>query len=288
MSKPLFIWAGGKNKMLKHYSSLMPERVETYVEPFFGGGAMYIYIVKNYNPKNLYINDINSDIIRIYNSIKNNLDEFLIKLDVLSETYLPLDYEGRRSYFFDIRNQHAFDYENWSPAEEAATLYFLMKTGFNGVFQINQNTNNRYGTPAGLLNHKDKVYDLEVVKWWHCALQKTNILSMDYKDCLSSIHDKEDTFIFLDPPYRGSFTSYGQDFQDNEQEYLINFVKSAHKSLVFLCNRDVDDNFFEERLEDLQLEKFPITYTAGRRKKTETGFEAKKATEILIHNKFLL
>lgn len=284
MSKPLFIWAGGKNKMLKHYSSLMPEKVETYVEPFFGGGAMYIHIVKNYNPKNLYINDINSDIIRIYNCIKNNLDEFLSKLDVLCNTYLPLNYEGRRNYFFDIRNQHAFDYEKWSPAEEAATLYFLMKTGFNGVFQINQNTNNRYGTPAGLLNHKDKVYDIEVVKWWHAALQNTNILSMDYKECLKLIQDKEDTFIFLDPPYRGSFTSYGQDFQDNEQEYLINFVKFANKKLVFLCNRDIEDNFFEDRIGNLNMSKFPITYTAGRRLKTEEGNLAKKATEVLIYN----
>ncbi len=70
MSKPLFIWAGGKNKMLKHYLPIMPKQVDTYVEPFFGGGAMFIHIVENYKPKNLIINDVNKDIIRIYNSIK--------------------------------------------------------------------------------------------------------------------------------------------------------------------------------------------------------------------------
>ena len=284
MPKPLFIWAGGKNKMLKHYAQIMPERVETYVEPFFGGGAMYIHIVQNYKPKNLIINDINKDVIRIYECIKNDLDSFLVRLNFLCEKYLPMSYDDRRTFFFEIRHEHAFDYEKWTPAEESATLYFLMKTGFNGVFQINQNTNNRYGTPAGLLKQTDSVYNLEDVKWWNQALQITKIMSVDYKDCIKNIEDKPDTFIFLDPPYRGSFTSYGQDFPDQEQSYLVEFVKSKNDALVFLCNRDVGDSFFENQLENLNMEKFPITYTAGRRKKTDDGFEAKKATEILIYN----
>jgi hypothetical protein len=33
------------------------------------------------------------------------------------------------------------------------------------------------------------------------------------------------------------------------------------------------------------VDKFPVTYTAGRRKKTDEGFEAKPATELLIRNK---
>jgi DNA adenine methylase len=85
MSKPLFIWAGGKNKMLKHYLPIMPKQVDTYVEPFFGGGAMFCHIVQNYQPKKLVINDVNADIVRIYNSIKNNLPEFLFKLDSILE-----------------------------------------------------------------------------------------------------------------------------------------------------------------------------------------------------------
>ena len=30
--KPLFIWAGGKNKMLKHYKPFMPSEVKTYLK----------------------------------------------------------------------------------------------------------------------------------------------------------------------------------------------------------------------------------------------------------------
>ena len=285
MSKPLFIWAGGKNKMLKHYLPIMPKQVDTYVEPFFGGGAMFCHIVQNYQPKKLVINDVNADIVRIYNSIKNNLPEFLFKLDSYCNVYLPMNKEDRKKYYFEVRHEHAYDYDKWSEAEEAATLYFLMKTGFNGIFQINNNTNRRYGTPAGLLNQKDKVYELDVVKWWNQALQNSEVMSGDWKECLKQVPDEDNAFVFLDPPYRDSFTSYGQTFGDDEQEKLIKYVRSRKLSTAFLCNRDAEDGWFEERLGKLIMEKFPVTYTAGRRKQTEDGFEAKQATEVLIRNK---
>lgn len=284
-SKPLFIWAGGKNKMLKHYLPIMPKQVDTYVEPFFGGGAMFCHIVQNYSPKKLVINDVNADIVRIYNSIKNDLPEFLVKLDSYCSVYLPMNKEDRKKYYFEVRHEHAYDYDKWSEAEEAATLYFLMKTGFNGIFQINKNTNGRYGTPAGLLNQTDKVYEIDVVNWWNKALQNTEIMSGDWKECLKQVPDEDNTFVFLDPPYRDSFTSYGQTFGDEEQEKLIKYVRSRKLSTAFLCNRDAEDGWFEERLGKLIMDKFPVTYTAGRRKQTEEGFEAKQATEVLIRNK---
>lgn len=284
MSKPLFIWAGGKNKMLKHYKPHMPKTVDKYFEPFFGGGAMFIHVFNNYKPDEMVINDINTDIVRIYKTIKSDCDSFLKILDNLSQQYLPLNKENRKEFYYALRHEHAYDYLKWDATEEAATLYFLMKTGFNGIFQVNINTNNRFGTPSGLLNQKDKVYDKDVVLWWNKALQKTTILSGDWKETTSLVKDIPDTFVFLDPPYRGSFTSYGQTFDDNDQKDLVEFAKKFEHTRVFLCNRDIDDNFYENILDDLLINKYPVTYTAGRRKKTEDGFEAKKATEVLIRN----
>ena len=52
-----------------------------------------------------------------------------------------------------------------------------------------------------------------------------------------------------------------------------------------MSNRDVGDNFFEERVGKNDMVYFDVTYTAGRRKKTTDGFEAKKAREILMIGK---
>jgi DNA adenine methylase len=276
-TKPLFIWAGGKTKVIKHYVNYLPNKVTEYSEPFFGGGAMFLYVMKRYSPNKVYINDVYDGIINIYSSVKTDVDEFCSIVDSYQKKYLPLSKEDRKKYFYEVRQEHAFEYEKWSKTYEAATLYFLMKTGFNGILQINQNTNNRYGTPSGLLNQKDKVYDKENVYVWNHLLKNAELYCGDYKNCPSG------DFNFLDPPYRDSFTSYGSGWGDKETEELLDYVKNL-PSKIFLCNRDDGSSFFDSRIGNLNMIKFPITYTAGRRKKTEDGFEAKKATEILIYN----
>ena len=146
MSKPLFIWAGGKSKMIKHYDKILPKPVigvsiEEYIEPFFGGGGMFVHMMNKYKPKRVYINDINKDVMSIYQCVKDNYEEFIERVEELEKEYIPKDKEGRRKFFFDVRHAHAFDYEDWSKPYESGTLYFLMKTAFTGIYLINKNTN---------------------------------------------------------------------------------------------------------------------------------------------------
>jgi len=276
--KPLFIWAGGKTRLLKHYLPYFPSRVKSYCEPFFGGGAVFVHVMKTYEPKRVVINDINEDIIHIYRSIKSDLPEFLSRLNDLQSKYIPLSKEDRKKFYFEVRHQHAWDYESWSKPFESATLYFLMKTGFNGIYQLNKNTNGRYGTPSGLLNQTDVVYDVNVVNWWHEVLQRTDIKSGNWKDAVSGL--PEDTFYYFDPPYRDSFADYGNAFNDESLLELIDF--SSKQRNVMLANRD-DEDWFENRKQGLSHIHIPVTYTAGRRKRTENGFEAKPAQEILLY-----
>ena len=275
--KPLFIWAGGKTKVLKHYAPFMPTAFDTYYEPFFGGGAMFVHVMNTYRPKNVVINDINSDVISIYKAIKTDLTEFQQRLDSLESQYLPLSKDDRKKFYFDLRHLHAWEYQEWSKTFEAATLYFLMKTGFNGIYQLNKNTNGRYGTPAGLLNQKDKVYDRDVLKWWNDALQNVEIKSGDWRNAVTN---DPNGFFFFDPPYRDSFADYGNGFGDDALTDLLDFADE--QNLVFVANR-ADDDWFENQSRSMQVHYFNITYTAGRRKKTDDGFAAKKAREILLY-----
>ena len=276
--KPLFVWAGGKTRLIKHYIDHFPNDVVTYCEPFFGGGAVFVHVVKTFNPRKMVINDINEDLIRIYRSIKSDLPEFTHRVDELESQYIPMTKDDRKKFYIDVRHAHAWDYEGWSAPYEAATLYFLMKTGFNGIYQLNKNTNGRYGTPSGLLNQKDKVYDRDVINWWHNALQRTEILSGDWKDAVVGLPD--DTFYYFDPPYRESIADYGNGFSDESLIELIDFCDD--RTNVMLANRD-DGDWWKDKRRSLSHINIPVTYTAGRRKKTEEGYEAKPAKEILLY-----
>jgi len=285
--KPLYKWAGGKTKLInKHYASMLSNiEFDTYIEPFFGGGAMFCWAY-NKNPEaNFVINDINSDIINIYLAIKNDYALFLTGLNSYQETYLVKDKPSRKEYYYQMRAYHAQEYDNLSLTARASLLYFLMQTSFNGIWQINKNTNGKFGTPSGLLNEKTQVYNKENLDCWHEALQKTKIFSGDYSHVANEI--TKDSFVFLDPPYRGCFTNYGTKSDDQFQKEILTWVdqQSLNAKYIWLANRDLQDDFFSAYQDSLYT--FDITYTAGRRKRNkddsgETFYTAKKATEILL------
>lgn len=276
--KPLFMWAGGKTKMLKHYIPLMKNinTMDSYSEPFFGGGAMYLHVMQNYAPRRVFINDKNEDIINIYNAIKNDVHAFVQKVNAYQSIYIPLSKTDRKTYFYDLRACHADEYHSYDLTSRAAVLYFLMRTAFNGIWQINKNTNGKFGTPAGLLNQTNCVYDSNNVLQWSRLLNSTHTICSS--DDWSNVPISD--FTFMDPPYRDSFVDYHQQFPDSQLKKLMNIVENNKG--VWLCNRDCGDAFFDSM--NATIHRWPITYTAGRRKRTSTGYTATKATELVAFN----
>lgn len=296
--KPLYIWAGGKNKMIPKYlkePGIPYSGYDTFVEPFFGGGAMMIHIYEN-NPtvKKFVMNDVNAEIVGLYTAIKNDVANFTARMDLLEAQYLPLSKADRKTFYYDLRKEYTTNWTQWNATDESATLYFLMKTGFNGIWQVNQSSNGRFATPSGLLNQTTKVYDRPNVLEWNVFLQKVDIFCGDWSQCTSAVQGT--AFYFMDPPYRDSFTSYGQVFGDQAHINLIDFCKQEDLkgNIVFYCNRAAGDTFYTDNQGQLALSYYDVTYTAGRRKQNKddagviTSQTAKSAKEILLYSPSVL
>ena len=136
-----------------------------------------------------------------------------------------------------------------------------------------------------MLDQTTKVYDKDNVLEWNVFLQKVTICSGDWSECVKLATGK--TFFFFDPPYRDSFTQYGQVFGDDKHLDLIDFCKTADNlgHLVMYCNRDAGDTFYTDNQGQLGIEYYDITYTAGRRSTNKDGTkEAKVAKEILLYS----
>lgn len=61
----------------------MPEKYNRYIEPFFGGGALYFYL----EPRKAIINDVNAKLYVFYQEMKERYPEVRIQLDELQEQY---------------------------------------------------------------------------------------------------------------------------------------------------------------------------------------------------------
>ena len=84
--KPFIKWAGGKEKEWPIIKENLPKEFSRYVEPFVGGGAVYL----NINCSNSAINDKSDELILLYKLIKNGNPEFFKSLNEINKNWIFL------------------------------------------------------------------------------------------------------------------------------------------------------------------------------------------------------
>lgn len=276
----LFQWAGGKTKMLKHYAPLLPGAVPAYVEPFCGGAALFAHLRAQERLTGTgALGDINAELIGLYHAIAHHTESFLEHATDRSRRWAATPPDARKALYYTWRQEY-WDTTSTN-APDMALLYALMRTSFNGIWQTCAPSRGKFGTPVGLTHKPGGFLDPAAVRAWAQALNGVDLHAGPY----STLPIPDGAFVFCDPPYRDSFTQYGTGFNDTDQRALIDWcrhIHTTHGATVWLANREAWDGFFEAAAPDAQRHRFSVTYTAGRRKKTDTGFAAKPATELLL------
>lgn len=81
--KPIIKYRGGKSKEIPQIIQYMPQFEGRYIEPFFGGGAMFFHI----EPNNAIISDINVRLMNFYRSVQQNFMQLSVELAELENIY---------------------------------------------------------------------------------------------------------------------------------------------------------------------------------------------------------
>lgn len=267
VAKPFLKWAGGKSQLLGVFEKMFPKElidgnIETYIEPFVGGGAMLFYILQNYNVKKVFINDINKELINCYRCIKANINEVIKQLKFLEKEYINA--EDRTVYYYRVRNRYNEIHLNGHyDFEKCADFIFLNRTCFNGLYRVNKD--GKFNVPHGKYKNPT-ICDDENLKLCSMLLQKVEISFGSYEQVLVNANNK--TFIYFDPPYRplvdnNSFVSYDKSgFSDNDQKTLAYNYKMLNLKNCFLMlsnsdpkNTNENDNFFDDLYNDFNIER---------------------------------
>ncbi len=291
-AKPFLKWAGGKGQLLaeigKYYPFAEKKHIKKYAEPFVGGGAVLFDVLNKHTVDEVYISDINAELINTYTTIRDNSDELITLLKHLESEYLSLDSDARKEYYLVKRARfNELKRNGIHDAEAAALMIFLNRTCFNGLYRVNKAGD--YNVPMGAYKNPQICNEnnlLLVSK----KLQKANIVCGDYKDSASFIDDK--TFVYFDPPYRpltktANFTSYTEHlFDDNKQLELANFVQDLDNkgALIVISNSDPkntdeNDDFFDDAYSKQNIRRVSATRMINRNSDARG-----KINELLITN----
>ncbi|MBI4439964.1 DNA adenine methylase [Candidatus Woesearchaeota archaeon] len=226
-------WAGGKKQLLSQFERFFPRRMERYFEPFVGGGAVASYIIQRNNLKEIYISDVNEELINAYNMVKNNVEELIKILREYKQNH-------SKSFYYKVREQDPSKLPN---IYRAGRFIYLNKTCFNGLYRVN--SQGRFNVPMGSYKNPSILQEDELRK---CSLllKKVSILCIPFEKILDFA--KKGDFIYFDPPYyplnrTSSFTTYTKDvFLEDEQKRLADVFKELDKRgcKVMLSNSDIE------------------------------------------------
>ena len=204
-ARPFLKWAGGKTQLLPALIERVPRKIDTYYEPFIGGGALFFALnaEPDLAPARAVLNDMNHELVTTYTVVRDQLDELLARLDVLSAEYLEGDDEARATYYYAVRDE-----QRSAPVEVAARLIFLNKTCFNGLYRVNRQ--GRFNVPHGRYR-KPAILDRPNLEAASRALQNAEILNGDFEAACESAGPGD--FVYFDPPFHplsdtANFTAY--------------------------------------------------------------------------------
>lgn len=268
---PLYKWTGGKRKEIKIFNQYYPDFVKngsdyTFVEPFFGGGAVFW----NLNADRNVINDIDSELINFLKIVKSDYKAIISKLDELSVKISEItlleknkdlsigDAKTKRGeYYYEWRNK---DRNNGlsilSDFDRALRFYIVNQLAFNGMRRFN--SKGEFNIPYG--NYK--TFNPCITEDHINLLKKTEIFNGSYKNIMLE-NDNENTFIYLDPPYTREFKEYSHDnvFGERQQIELCEIFKSIKNAKVMIIINK--DEFTTELYKDYIKIEYDLKYSTN-------------------------
>jgi DNA adenine methylase len=232
VASPFLKWVGGKGKLRHALGALLPKGVALmrHVEPFVGGGALFFAR----GPERALLADVNEDLIRTYESVRDEPAQVLAQLTKLSRGHSEEQYYTVRERF------NARDHK--TRAERAALFVYLNKTCFNGLYRVNRS--GAFNVPMGRYA-KPNIADADTLFNASRALAQAELRHMPFEALLSEARPGD--FVYFDPPYEpvsrtANFTSYAQDgFSQDDQRRLRDVFRALDKrgTKLMLSNSDV-------------------------------------------------
>lgn len=285
--KPFLRWAGGKRKLTTLLMDAIPDqfnpKVNRFFEPFVGGGAMMLALGNPNNPKyikgkNLFINDMNPDLITTYQVIRDDVDGLISLLRIL-------ECDLSKEHFEKIRADNPI-----SKIEKAARFIYLNKTCFNGLWRVN--SSGKFNVPWGKLQNP-LIFDQNNLKAVSHRLKNSKITKKDFREAIERV--QEGDLVYFDPPYiplssSSSFSQYAKaNFNEDNHRELAQTIKILKKKKAFVILSNSDTRLTREifgsilKLHQISMHR-SISASAGSRKSVNevigTNFPLKKESMI--------
>lgn len=249
-------YIGGKRNLASRLTAMI-ERIEHdgYAEPFVGMGG--VFLRRKSQPKVEVINDASGDVVTLFRVLQRH---YVYMIDMLRFRV------ASRSEFERLKAQRP---ETLTDLERAVRFLYLQRLAFGG--RVDGRTFGVDKTQGARFN----VSKLEpMLAEIHERLVGVVIENLDFGDFIRR-YDRAGMLFYLDPPYWGCETDYGQDVFGRADFTRLAEQLAGIKGRFLLSINDTPG--VREAFAGFHFVEAPTTYTIGAGAST-------RAAELIISN----
>ena len=273
-----------------------PTTINRFVEPFVGGGSVFLNIKAN----EYLLNDIDNYVIEIHKFLSSYIgkeEEFYHLIFSIIEKYnLSFSYK-KNSVPPELKQQHKKTYFahfnrqkfnrlksnfNSSGGRNMAELYVLLIYGFNRILRFNRK--NEYNLPVGNVDFNANVFNALSGYFNLNRTKKTNWYCLDFKHFLESIEYQENDFIYLDPPYLITCSEYNKLWNETKEKDLLQMLDNLNERKVKFAISNVTHYKGKENSRFIDWTKKYVSYQIKSNYISYHDNTIKKFDEILVTN----
>lgn len=269
---PILKWAGGKRQLLPRLLASQPRSWNRYLEPFAGGAALFFALSR----PEAYLSDTNGDLIRLYQVVRDRVEDLIGRLTAIQTTYRALVPEDQAAFFYALRDR--YNARQADDLEQSALFYALGRLAFNGLYRVS--ATGRYNTPFGRYQNPD-IVRAETLRAAHRVLQDATIVEADYRTAGTAAQRAD--LVYVDPPYApvsttANFTSYTADgFGWKDQVALAEWVREMAGRGVYVMASNADVPEIHALYRGLWIQVVPVRRAINSDATKRTG-----ASEVII------
>ncbi len=262
---PVLKYRGGKSREIPRFLQYIPDDFNRYIEPFFGGGAVYFYL----EPENAIINDVNKRLMTFYQQLRDQYSLMRRQLDEIQGIYeenqqrfklLKTQSNGERvpnaneDLYYRMRELFNHPDETYL---DGVLYFFINKTAYSGMIRYNKD--GEYNVPFGRYPN----LNTRLVTKQHSDLLKgAELFNVDYRQIFNMV--REDDFIFLDPPYDCVFNDYGNidmmnGFDESEHRRLaVDFRNLSCRALMIIGKTPLTEELYGNFIFDEYYKNYAV------------------------------
>lgn len=285
---PIFYMGNKKKLVKKGLIDLFPKDIDTFIELFAGSAVVSI----NTNANEYILNDLDSNLISLYNLFKTKSSEEIIShIESRIDSYGLAKERTKRSTFKDkekidnYKNAYTEFRKDYNRNKNSLDFYTLIFYSFSQQFRFNSKGD--FNMPCGndCFSETNKIYIKDGCSFF--KKDNVHIMNNDFRKIDISKLKKND-FVYLDPPYLNTTATYNENggwtIKDEEDLYLLCEKLNSHGIRFGLSNV-----FFNKNTENTKLiewcnkHDFNV-YTFDKFTYTACGKGNSNAKEVFITN----